>query len=324
MSKSICLTTFVFGEKYQYYIPILIYSLLKAYPDYYPIIFVHEEVNKETKTLLNMIRKDLGDFTIVKNHFSDYKIKHLQKGKSIRWITDHEEILNFEYCYFIDIDMFYVKEEPGLLEQHIKHCEVLGLPYSNLIRKRDFSPWNRNNIKQRFKSLKFSEAFKLGIKPSIESFKLSGLHFVKTKEYYQGLKEVIDRYKGYIFSEKSFTHHPEGFSNECFLYDMINESGMGLPAIVEDYGHHLLDYRRSDQIGFRPHHGIHLGIFRDKDYLDMYKKTLLLDFYIEYFVAYRELRNNDNLLIHILDNSPKFIKDHFVLLDEFYKQNSEK
>ncbi|MBN2789752.1 MAG: hypothetical protein JXR69_06155 [Candidatus Delongbacteria bacterium] len=321
MNKSICLTTYVFGEKYQYYIPLLIYSLLKAYPDYHPVIFVHEEINTGTKKLLDNLRSELGNFVIIENYYGDYKIKNIQKGKSIRWIMDHEEILNFDYCYFIDIDMFYVNEEPGLLEQHIKHCEILGLPYSNLIRKRDFSPWNRNNIKQRFKSLKLSEAFKLGIKPSIESFKLSGLHFVKTKEYYKGLNEVIERYKGYVFSDKSFTHHPEGFSNECFLYDMINESGMGLPTIVEDYGPHLLDYRRSNQIGFRPHHGIHLGIFRDKAYLEMYKQTLLLDFYANYYNIYKELSEKDELLINILNDSPKFIKDHFVLLNDFYREN---
>lgn len=321
MNKSICLTTYVFGEKYQYYIPLLIYSLLKAYPDYYPIIFVHDEINLETKKILNKIRQELGEFKIIENYFNDYKIKNFQKGKSIRWILHHEEILNFDYCYFIDIDMLYVREEPSLLDQHIKHCEVLKLPYSNLIRKRAFYPWGRNNIKQRFKNLKFSEALKLGSKISIDFFKLSGLHFVDTKEYFRGLKGVINKYRDYIFTEKSFAHHPAGFNNECFLYDMISESGMGLPPILDDYGPHLLDFRRSDQVGFRPHHGIHLGIFRDESHIIMYHKTLLLDFYVYYYSVYINLKDNDDLLKYILANSPKFIKNHFTLLDEFYIQN---
>ena len=321
MNQSICLTTYVFGEIYQYYIPLIIYSLLKAYPDYYPIIFVHDEINPKTKKILDEIRKELGEFKIVENYYNEYKIKHIQKGKSIRWIMDHEEILNFDYCYFIDIDMFYVKESPSLLNQHINHCKVLDLPYSNLIRKKTFHPWRKGNINQRIKGLNLFESLKIGAKLSIESYKLSGLHFVKTKEYYSGLKNVLNKYKDFIFSEKSFVHHPAGFNNECFLYDMIKDSGMGLPLLEKNYGPHLLDYKNFDKVGFRPHHGIHLGIFRDESYLSMYHKTLLLDFYVNYFTAYKKLIDNDVLLKYILENSPQFIKDHFTLLNEFYMRN---
>ncbi|MFW6025689.1 MAG: hypothetical protein ACOCRX_05040 [Candidatus Woesearchaeota archaeon] len=321
-NKSLALTTYIFGYKYQEYLPPLIYSLKKAYPDYYPIIFLHEEINSSVLKHLEIIEKELGDFLIIENQYSDYKIKHIQKGESIRYILTHPEFYNFDCLYYVDTDMFYIKEPLSIVEQHNNHCDVLDLPYSNIIRKYSINSWAPGQLKKRLKQLPIFQALKLSIGKYITVKKLSGLHFVKTKEYFNVMTPIFEKYKEYIFSNKSFIHHPEGFNDESLLYDMIKESRIGLPPVLEDYGIHFLDPKRSDELGFRPHHGLHLGIFRSENSVNQYKEVLLQPFYKEYYFKYKQLYEEDDLLKQIIENSPLFIKNQFYLMNNFYSKNS--
>lgn len=40
MADKICVTTYIWGDKYQIYVPIAIYSIKKFYPDY-DVIFLN-------------------------------------------------------------------------------------------------------------------------------------------------------------------------------------------------------------------------------------------------------------------------------------------
>lgn len=71
------------------------------------------------------------------------------------------------------------------------------------------------------------------------STRLSGLHFIKKDEYYIYMKDVIKKYKRLLKTGKLKD------KNEMVLYRMIQESSLGFPT---------------DQ--FRPHHGLHLGLWR--------------------------------------------------------------
>ena len=52
----ICLTTFVQGHLYQEYLPMLIYSIGKAYPEYDVKIFLHDTLRDDLRPALDMIR----------------------------------------------------------------------------------------------------------------------------------------------------------------------------------------------------------------------------------------------------------------------------
>lgn len=318
--KSLCLTTYVFGNKYQGYIPILLYSLLRAYPDYHPVIFVREKIDAELKKTINAIEKELGRVTVIDGMYQSCSFKHIQKGKSVRWILDKNVLMNFDFCYFVDIDMFYIQENPSLLSQHIEHAALLGLPYSNIVRRNSFTPYSPQNVKLRLQSFGLIEALNFSIKKSLLAYKLSGLHFIICKEYYYHLQPVIDKYKSFIFGGTSFPHHPAGFNNECLLYDMIQESELRLPPYLDSIGPHWLDYRRFREVGFRPHHGIHLGMFRSQELEQACQVSLCQDFYKEYYATYKYLRENDDFLGHIISKSPLFIKHHFMLLESFYSR----
>ena len=41
LKLKVCVTTYIYGEKYQDYIPLLIYSIHKVYPEYYIILFLY-------------------------------------------------------------------------------------------------------------------------------------------------------------------------------------------------------------------------------------------------------------------------------------------
>ena len=316
--NSLCLTTYVFGKTYHYYIPILLYSLLRAYPEYRPIIFVKEFLSKELKDIIASIENELGSVSIYEGIYNTYSFDNIQKGKSIRWILDHEELMEYDYCYFVDIDMFYINEQPSLLSQHINHMKVLDLPYSNIVRSNRIKQFSLGNVKQATRYFGVLEGFKIVSAKTHTANMLSGLHFVKTEEYYKELNKVADKYKSLIFSNKSIRKHPAGFSNECLLYDMVRDSGMNLPPLLNTSGPHWLDYHRFEKIGFRPHHGIHLGIFRSNGIEPAYKYTLKQEFYQYYYDIYSDLRDNDPLLQYIIKNAPMDIRKHFERLDKFY------
>ena len=119
MNKKLCITTFVFGEGYQGYIPLFIYSILRSYRDYFPLIFLHGRLNIKVSKQLELLR-GLGEFKVVENYLAGKKLSN-QQGKSIRWVLADHKFEEFDSVYIGDIDIFIVPEEPDLYEQHNQH-----------------------------------------------------------------------------------------------------------------------------------------------------------------------------------------------------------
>ena len=67
----ICLTTFVQGHLYQEYLPMLIYSIGKAYPEYDVKIFLHDTLRDDLRPALDMIRSTYDRFEIREHTFAD-------------------------------------------------------------------------------------------------------------------------------------------------------------------------------------------------------------------------------------------------------------
>lgn len=61
----VCLTTFVYGEAYQAYIPFLMYSCYKAYPEYDMVIFVYKSLAKNIKKQIEKL--NYSNVTIIEN-----------------------------------------------------------------------------------------------------------------------------------------------------------------------------------------------------------------------------------------------------------------
>ena len=132
----LCISTVVFGRDYQFYIPIYIYSVLRSYPDYYPLIFVSGELLPRVAKQIDILGA-IGDFEIVEQ-YSPLERMEGQPGKSLRFVLDTPQFDRFRSVYIGDIDIFILREEPSLFEQHVVHCGVLDLPYSNVQRPNEF------------------------------------------------------------------------------------------------------------------------------------------------------------------------------------------
>jgi hypothetical protein len=224
MKASLCITTYVTGRDYQEFIPVFIYSLFKAYPHYEIIIFCGEYLDKSVRKNLSILEK-ICDFKIIENYLP-HKPSNLDNrvaSMSKRWLIYCDDFLNYEYLYIGDIDIAILKENPDLLIQHKIHCDTINLIYSNVRRR-------------------------------THSNRITGLHFVKTKEYFEKMYPVIDKFK-YLFLNNKLKYK---YSCEYMLYDMIIESELGLCPRATGKG--VFDPHNES---FRPHHGIHLAVFRD-------------------------------------------------------------
>lgn len=316
-NHEICFTTFVFGENYYNYIPFLIYSLKYAYPNYVPVIYCHKELNENILKQLDAL-KELGEFHIIQNYLSNYSLGKL-KGSAIRFFLFDEFFTDCKYLYYMDIDIFFIRETPSLLNQHIHHLKRIGLSYSNILRESNIN-LDRSELMFRLKKMDYKFLIQNLINKKFALNRMTGLHFIDTNSYFAKVKPLLQKYLNYCLDQSlSFKHHPGGFNDECLLYDLIYDAELGFPEFA-DYGPQLLDYRRFDNVGFRPHHGIHLGIFRDVKTINLYKNVLNKDFYIYYYLEYQKIKKNE-IFKYLFKNSNEFIITHFQNMEDYYNNN---
>lgn len=251
MDNTLCFSSFVFGS-YQKYIPYYIYSIWKTYPDSYIKIFIEKNLEFNIlKTLVYLKEKGITNFEVIiwKVSLGDYHTYRIRGGgkKLIRWILNQEYFENFEYVYIGDIDILFLPEKTSLFDFHIKQMKALNLPFSNKVRL---------DIEGR------------------HTERLTGLHFVKTKEYFQKINPIIYRIK----EDKAYRDkYLEGLErDENFLYK-INKEAFDFDA-------------KSVSTAERPWHGLHLGITRGNKGVDVKvikeNSSLTIEAIEHYLIAY--------------------------------------
>lgn len=204
----LCISTVV-NKIYQKYIPIFLYFCLKSYPDYGIKLFLTEKIDEKYRGVINKLR-GLGTIELVENYGKEFPKNTHHELKIIRWLLEANDFGMYDYVYVGDVDIIICKEDKPLLDQHLEHCAVTGLPYSNSVRP--------------------------------NSRRLSGLHFMKKSEYYIEMDVIIQKYRKMLM-----TGRLGNTKNEEVLYRMVEESSL---KFSEEW--------------FRPHHGLHLGIWRKK------------------------------------------------------------
>jgi hypothetical protein len=322
MKKPLCVTTFVFGD-YQEYIPIFVYFVLRAYPDYYPLIFMQGALDARVRQRLELLR-GLGRFRVQDNFQTAlHWVGH--RAKAVRWLLYDGEFADYDAVYSGDIDMLIMPENPKLHEQHDIHCEVLGLPYSNIIRPPRVVRIKKDPLSIAKRLVQYGVRDTLRALPLYETrvSQLSGLHYMRTDAYFRAVLPKMLEFMGLLGGGRGKTVLPmdkylNGFRNEAFLLDLISDSGLGLPPPVE-YGPDLLDYRNFSKPGFRPHHGIHLGIFRNWNHNLADRSMLRLDCYREYYAHYTLAIKSDPLFQALLKASPTWLQDMFVCMESGFE-----
>ena len=206
------------SKDYEQYLPFYILFNNLAYGEHKWNTIAYLEEGWEKR-----IGAELHSLTLANCYYEIRKVPYKVKVKPqifkyYRWVINDNLYNDYDYLYFGDVDIFHVKEKPDLLKYHWEHSKAINLPYSNYTRK--------------------------------GTHRLSGLHFVKSAEYYPWIKLVQSGW------EQDLLEHPRlimKHRNEVMLYNMVGSSGMPLAPYDP-----LYEMNR--------HHGFHMRVFIPKNY----------------------------------------------------------
>lgn len=322
--KKICIVKYAFGEHYQEYIPIFLLSLFKVYPDYGTRIYLDRELRPNVKKSLEMFKG--YDFTIIENYndglgLSEKARKIIAIGKCVRWLMFDEAFLDYDSVYVGDVDIIVCPEEKPMYEEHLNHCKVLNMPISNVMRTTDLN--KKPTLKLVARNL-----IKFGISQSLKFYfgnekvikKVSGLHFVKSAEYYPQLLKVREdfvRELNLLAERKSKKYNLCSFRDEMLLYDLMIACGFGLTHEAAP-GYNIS--RDSGQESYRPHHGIHLGTFRGEVPMKMEYDIITSELYRGYYNFFCELEKTEEYKTLEKDFSEE-LKGIIKRMHGFYENN---
>lgn len=306
------MVNFVFGKEYQEYIPIYFFSLYKHYPDYDAVVYVDRKLREEIWKLIKLIPKHEEKYKIINVDKLLNKLS-LHQMEAYRWFLYDTIFRKYRYIYIGDIDIYICKEVIPLCEQHIRHMNSQKLVYSNIVRSYGALP---QTICKYEKILKKMKLYGLIVEIYHKFFyhkRMSGLHFVESDTYFKAIKKQRERFfKVYYDTDiisKIYNLKMKFYSNnEAMLYHIIKKSHLNLP-IQSDDTVNILMCKNMKSNNFRPHHGLHLGIWRGRKKADSsYDKYFQTQLFQNYYAQFKDELANDTILKEILENSPIKIK----------------
>lgn len=322
--KKLLLVAYVFGTTYQDYIPLYILSALSTYPEWDIRIYLDNELKEAIKYQLGLLNKYSSHFSIVENFssqskFSEKASKISQIQKSQRWLFYDDLFSKYNAIYIGDIDLIILPEKLPLYDQHLKHCEFLNMPYSNISRKA--KQYNKKSLKRMAYNLVkfgFAQTLDFYTKKQDEIIKLSGLHYIKTKEYFENVRPLFDIYYNelnLLARGKSKKYNLCTFNNEGMLRDMIIDSGLGAPQITTE-----LDYNIEvdpNKLSYRPHHGLHLGIFRSDQSIELESEVVNNNEYVQFYKEFLDLKNTQEF-VQLSPYFSPYLNEILARLENYY------
>jgi hypothetical protein len=315
--KKVCLTTFIYGIKYQSYIPTLLYSLEKAYPKYDVILFLYEKLDPKINQSINSLNLT-NKVTILEEQFTECKKMTPPKSQSLRWVLWHDDFENYDYLYTVDIDILYIKEPTDLHIQHEEHMKVLDLPFSNIRRKYSYNPYSIKTLAKRIKMSGFSKLKRFFIQGNKQLDRLTGLHFVSIPEYYSALTpEIREKFKNDILNDKVSSYIMLS-NDEALLAYIVKYIGFDISKLgYQTKSNEMLDFNNYKQQIFRPTHGIHLGVLRAQESLVINSKSFNSEYYSYYFDIFKSDILSDKIFRQLLKEAPDNIKSIYGYLFRF-------
>lgn len=198
----LCVCAHSFGW-YNDFIPTYVYSVLRAYPHYHVKVFTPDVLSAEVRLALGKVERIFPGGFEVSERFSVSPA--YDRSSRCRWLLPAHCFDGFEHAYVGDVDFIIVRENPGILEGHLAHCKVLGLPYSNIVRL-----------------------------PPKEG-QLSGLHFFCVRDYFDKMASVIEKW--------TVQGLGVNLHNEKMLFEMVREClpvpSCDIPEYRPHHGFHL-------------------------------------------------------------------------------------
>lgn len=213
----LCFSSYVYGW-YQDFVPLYLYSISQSYPQHYAKIYYRDYLTINNRKSLEELRKSWDHFDIVEE-YRGVDTSHIKHLPAVRYLIPQREFHDYDYLYMGDVDFLILPEyDCNFYSYYLEHCRHTGLPFSNSI------SWDR------------------------EHPRLTGLHFVIVKPYFQAIQNIVNSVvRGEHLFCNSIMDNVTTF-DEQMLYAIVEEAFDLQP---------LLEYRR-------PHHGIHFGDLRTR------------------------------------------------------------
>lgn len=286
MNSDLCIITWVYGKKYQGWIPIFVYSIKKNYPEYDIKIFLDQRLSIGIKNMLSKFGL-LDSVDIIENTIEVREYTYLtdMEKRCCRWlVTGDSRLDKYEYIYVGDIDIYIVKEKNTLKEQHIDHLKQVQGIYSNALRLTISDYIKNKNYRNKSHLLR-----------------LTGLHFFKNKEYQIAVGKNQKRILDYLFRKKRIH-----LIDHIFFED--DERCLWLLVTLSRIKYKTLSYELSEEV-FRPLHGVHFALGRESEtYKTILSKNIAkATSHYNYFKKFIEEYNSDEMLRKLIINSPYYI-----------------
>ena len=218
--------------------------------------------------------------------------------------------------------MLYLREPEPLHLQHVNHMQTTGLCYDNLLRLCERNPFSFFSFARRLKYAGLSAIYTFLFGCNTE-YRATGLHFISVRQYYERLtEEKIEMYKKQIY-DMSFLRYVMTPNDEILLYKILENEGLHPERLgLQTDPVTMLDFNNTQRLEFRPHHGIHLGIFRlepdDIKNHPSFSKILNSSAYDFYRQQYRVNLFNDPVFQNLISVSSSKVKSYFEKLHEVY------
>lgn len=204
MSLAICT---VVDKEYMSYLPLFVYCLNKAYPDYHCRLFLRDPCPYDLKTW--KLKCEIIDM------FEDYpRWKYL--SIALRFAIDKKYFEDFDFAFITDIDIMIMRQDVSLEYFHRLEMEDTGLCYSNSIRNASHYAGSQS---------------------------LTGLHFA-SKEWFERTNDIAMEYRDLMRNGLVGLYREY---DGCMLYRVAERSGVGLPGkyklAARHHGAHLGSFR---------------------------------------------------------------------------------
>jgi hypothetical protein len=198
--------------------------------------------------------------------------------------------------------------------------KMTGLPFDNMRRNLFLHKSIKGTIRRvQTAGLKYLSIYLS--KRNICEERLSGLHFVEVNDYYtdQNL-QIIEDYKRRI-CKRFFIPEILTSDNEVMLANMIKEMGYDISSLgVQTDSVSSLPFDNIHRSEFRPHHGFHLGIFREG--IPENNSILDSDTYNYYKEQYLKIIKEDDFK-ELYNNLPELSKLYVNRLHSYYHINNQ-
>ena len=244
----VCATTVVSADHFQYYVPMFVYTVKIAYPDWHVLVFVKGLLNNDAQNFLLKMRDEKWcdpGWEIKQDVFGDYA-NLASTCNALRILVPDRDLDKFDYVYFADADFL-------VFPHRVPHLDY----YKSVMRKSKTCHAAMRGALKHFKRPNITKKGWIGKYARIAMGCLMVRHdwLDKTKKSRNGYRKRLAVGK----HDKYDVHRPASYRefDEVMVGRIFRDSALRVPAVPRTFvnGQEFnIEYRN-----------IHLGDFKNWD-----------------------------------------------------------